>query len=179
MFPLIFEFYIAITLRSAIHLSLISCLLVYFLHMTCDFDNAAAVQEQRNAFAAAMDSAVGESSAPDRVLLRDRIEENFEPLCLGIQQVPVEPENCTSSGLVNAPLLMMPSEFHIEDGFEGAPNVEHQFISSFAGRSSPVPQNNQEENLELKELLASGSEEISVSLQLGEPEAKRRKGSGC
>lgn len=145
--------------------------------MTCDLDNAAAVQEQRNASATAMDSAVGESSAPDRVLLRDNAEENFGPLCLGIQQVPVEPENCTSCGLVNAPLLV-PPEFHIENGFEGAPNVEHQFISSFAGRSSPAPQNCKEENPELKESLALESEEISVSLQLRKPEAKRRRGSG-
>ncbi|KAK4804422.1 hypothetical protein SAY86_004239 [Trapa natans] len=136
----------------------------------------AAVQEQRNAFAAAMDSAVGESSAPDRGLLRDKVEESFEPLCLGIQQVP---ENCTSCRPVNAPLLM-PPEFRIEDGFEGVPNIEHQFMSSFAGRSTPIPRNDKEENPELKESVASESEEISISLQLGdgEPEAKRPRGSG-
>ncbi|KAK4794670.1 hypothetical protein SAY86_012664 [Trapa natans] len=45
----------------------------------------AAMQEQRNS-SAAMDSAVGESSAPDRSLLRDKVESS-EPLCLGMEQV--------------------------------------------------------------------------------------------
>lgn len=136
--------------------------------------DAAAVQEQRHASIAAMDSAVGESSPPNRVHNRDKIEES-EPLCLGIQPVPSECRNCPT---VNAPPLM-PPEFLIEDGVEGAPNVEHQFFLSLPeGSSSPLPQNCEQENPELKELLASGDEGISVSLQLGDPEAKRRKGCG-
>ncbi|KAK4751206.1 hypothetical protein SAY87_004688 [Trapa incisa] len=136
----------------------------------------AAVHEQRNASMAAMDSAVGESSPPDRLLMREKIEESFEPLFLGIQPAPSEPYNRPAGVLVNANL--MPPEFHIEDVVEGAPNVEHQFMSSLAERSSPVRQNCQQENHELEELLVAGSEDISVSLQLGDPEAKRRKGCG-
>ncbi|GKV36880.1 hypothetical protein SLEP1_g44964 [Rubroshorea leprosula] len=74
---------------------------------------------------------------------------------------------------------MMCAEYQAEDWIEGTHNIEYQFIPSSNGMS-PVHQNNQRENPESKNLssLRNGSgEEIYVSLQLGEPEAKRRKQS--
>lgn len=128
--------------------------------------NVAAVQDQRNA----IDSTVGESPHPERVLAKD--EENFEPLNLNIRQVLVD-------GETQPPIpSFIPPEFHI-DGIEASPKVEHQFIPSFTGRS-PIHQNNQQENLESKSLSAlrnGPDEEIYVSLRLGESEPKRRKHS--
>lgn len=123
------------------------------------------MQDQRNA----IDSTIGESPHPERVPPKD--EENFEPLNLNIQQVLVDGETQHASFIT--------PEFHI-DGIETSPKVEHQFIPSFTGRS-PMHQNNQPENLELKSLsqLRNGpDEEIYVSLRLGESEPKRRKHSG-
>lgn len=60
---------------------------------------------------------------------------------------------------------------------EAAVTVEYQFIPSFNGKSS-VHDNYQLENPESKSLsaLRNGSDkDIYVSLQLGEPEPKRRK----
>uniref|UniRef100_A0A5B6YTB0 Trypsin family protein n=1 Tax=Davidia involucrata TaxID=16924 RepID=A0A5B6YTB0_DAVIN len=133
----------------------------------------AALQEQRNASAAGIDSTVAESSPPDRISLKDKIYEDFEPLGLNIQQVRIEGESHHRL----APSFM--NEFHLERGNEAATNVEHQFIPSSAGRSL-VHQNNHKENAESKNLsaLRNGSnEEIFVSLQLGKPEPKRRKQS--
>lgn len=139
------------------------------------YGNIVALQEQRNASAAGMGSTVGESSPADRVPSKDKLEEIFEPLGLNLEHVPVESESYHGQNLP-----FMHKEFHIENGTETAPNVEHQFISSFAARS-PALQNNQENHhLESKNLstLRNGSdEEIFVSLQLGEPESKRRKHS--
>ena len=75
-----------------------------------------------------------------------------------------------------SPLFIGP-EFHIEDGAEAAPNVEHQFIPSFSGRSL-MHDNKPQETPELKNLSALRSdsdEEMCFSLQLGKPEPKRRK----
>lgn len=129
------------------------------------------MRDQKYASVAGLDSTVGESS-PDRVPSKDRVEENFEPLNLNIRQVLVEGES--QQGLTGPSFH---TEFHIEDGVEAVPNVEHQFIPSFAGRS-PVHDNSQQENVEFKNLLTlkNGSDEdLYVSLQLGEPEPKRRK----
>jgi hypothetical protein len=132
------------------------------------------LQEQRNASAAGMGSTVGESSPADRVQSKDKLEEIFEPLGLNLEQVPVESESYQEQNI-----LFLHTEFHIENGIETATNVEHQFISSFAARS-PV-QNNQEnhhaESNSLSALRNGSGEEIFVSLQLGEPESKRRKHS--
>ncbi|XP_039070748.1 protein NARROW LEAF 1-like isoform X2 [Hibiscus syriacus] len=122
----------------------------------------AAVQDQRNASAAAINSTVGESSPLVQVASKDKIE-NFEPINLNIEQGHVIPVMCT--------------KYQAAGSVEAAPNVEHQFIPSFNVKSS-VHGNNRQENLEFKSLsaLRNGSdEEIYVSLQLGEPEAKRRK----
>ncbi|XP_015577848.2 protein NARROW LEAF 1 isoform X1 [Ricinus communis] len=133
-----------------------------------------AVQDQKNVSAAGLDSTVGESSPPDRVLSKDRIEDNIEPLNLNIQQVLLEEES--QHGLT-APFTR--TEFHIEDGVETAPNVEHQFIPSFTG-GPMVHDKNKQENAELENLSAlrhGSDEEIHVSLRLGEPEPKRRRQS--
>lgn len=139
------------------------------------YGNIGALQEHMNASAAGMGSTVGESSPADRVQSKDKLEEIFEPLGLNLEQVPVESDSYQEQ---NIPFLR--TEFHIENGIETAPNVEHQFISSFAGRS-PVHQNNQEnhhpESNSLSALRNGSGEEIFVSLQLGEPESKRRKHS--
>ncbi|XP_061953420.1 protein NARROW LEAF 1-like isoform X2 [Populus nigra] len=133
----------------------------------------AAIQDQRNALAQGIDSTVGESSPLDRVPSKEKIEENFEPLNLNIQQVTGEGESQQGQ----TPLFIGP-EFHIEDAVEASPNVEHQFIPSFSGRS-PMHDNTPQENPELKNLsaLRSDSDEMCFSLHLGEPEPKRRKQS--
>ncbi|MFQ6659565.1 hypothetical protein Gotur_028417 [Gossypium turneri] len=126
----------------------------------------AAVQDQRSASAAGIDSTVGESSPVVRVPSRDKLDENFEPINLNIQQVEGEPQQ----GLV---LPIMGTKYRDE----AAVNVEHQFIPSFNGKSS-VHDHYQGENPESKSLsaLRNGSDkDIYVSLQLGEPEPKRRK----
>ncbi|PPD80451.1 hypothetical protein GOBAR_DD22624 [Gossypium barbadense] len=126
----------------------------------------AAVQDQRSASAAGIDSTVGESSPLVRVPSRDKLDENFEPINLNIQQVEGEPQQ----GLI---LPIMGTKYRDE----AAVNVEHQFIPSFNGKSS-VHDHYQGENPDSKSLsaLRNGSDkDIYVSLQLGEPEAKRRK----
>ncbi|KAL9373034.1 hypothetical protein Peur_035278 [Populus x canadensis] len=132
----------------------------------------AAVQDQRNASAPAIDSTVGESSPLDRVPSKEKIEENFEPINLNMQQGVVKGESQQGQ----SPLFIGP-EFHREDGAEAAPNVEHQFIPSFSGRLL-MHDNKPQETPELKNLSALRSdsdEEICFSLQLGKPEPKRRK----
>lgn len=129
----------------------------------------AAVLDQRNVSTGNVDSAVGESSPPSRHLSRDKTEENMEPFGLKNKQGPVEIDTCQG----------LRSEFHIEDGVEATPSVEHQFISSCSARS-PLHQSDQQENSELRNLSALASNantEVTVSLQLGEPEPKRRKQS--
>ncbi|XP_065852769.1 protein NARROW LEAF 1-like isoform X1 [Euphorbia lathyris] len=134
----------------------------------------AAVHDQRNVSAAGLDSTVGESSSPIRVPTKDRIQEHIEPLNLNIEQVKVEEEfqqGPTSPSIHN--------EFHIEYGAEAAPNVEHQFIPRFTS-SSPVHDRNRDGNMGLKNLAVlnhDADEELYMSLQLGEPEPKRRKQS--
>ncbi|KAM1007988.1 hypothetical protein FF1_004462 [Malus domestica] len=132
----------------------------------------AAIQEQRNASAAGIGSTVGESSPAVRPPCKDKLEDNFEPLGFNLQKIPIEGESC--QGLIRP---FMRGDFHIENCVETAPNIEHQFIPSATSRS-PGNQNNQEGNPVPKNLLplqSSLDEEISVSLQLGEPEPKRRK----
>ncbi|KAF5944906.1 hypothetical protein HYC85_018983 [Camellia sinensis] len=135
----------------------------------------AALQEQRNSSAVGMDSTVGESSPPDQLQPKDKIGENFQSLGLNIQQVPTEGESYQG--------LTIPQfthdEFHIESGTEASPNVEHQFLPSFIGRSL-LHQNNHQQNTASRNLavLRNGlDEENFVSLQLGESEPKRRKQS--
>ncbi|KAG5230503.1 protein NARROW LEAF [Salix suchowensis] len=118
----------------------------------------AAIQDQRNVLAPGIDSTVGDSSPLD------------QPLNLNIQQVTGEGESQQGQ----TPLFIGP-EFHIEDAVEATPNVEHQFIPSFSGRS-PMYDNTPQENPELENLsaLRSDSDEPCFSLHLGEPELKRK-----
>ncbi|CAA2976474.1 Hypothetical predicted protein [Olea europaea subsp. europaea] len=130
-----------------------------------------AVQEQRNAEGG---STVGESSPLERVTAKDKSEENFTPVALSIQQVSTD--NYSHQGVI--PKLRH-KDFHIECSIGRAPGVEHQFIPSYSGKS-PVSQNHQCEQAALKNLsyLRNGLEgEVYVSLQLGEPEPKKRKHS--
>ncbi|XAR56177.1 hypothetical protein NMG60_11036545 [Bertholletia excelsa] len=131
----------------------------------------AAMQLQRNASAAGMDSTVGESS-PERMQPKDKTDEKYEPLGLNIGQIAIEGES-------HQRLTPQIDGIHVE---AAAPNhnVEHQFIPSFAGRSLVHEKSNGQDNTEFKNLAAlrNGSDDgISVSLQLGEPEPKRRKQS--
>ncbi|OIT06219.1 PREDICTED: uncharacterized protein LOC109209482 [Nicotiana attenuata] len=132
-----------------------------------------ALQEQRNASAAGIGSAVGESSPAERIQLKDNTEEIFEPINLNIRQDPVDDES--DQGIT--PLLGH-QEFHIRGGNKVTPRVEHQFIPGVSG-TSLVCQKIQPGNGELKRLsVIGGSDEaMYVSLQLGEREQKRRKQS--
>lgn len=129
-----------------------------------------ALWQQRNVSAGGIGSAVGESSPTESKQLKQKMEESFEPTDLKMH-IPMEGE---SHREITPPLLH--EEFHIECIGEAAPNVEHQFIPSFSGNFL-MHQNNKQKNGELKNLaeLSSRCEEISVSLNLGEPEPKRRK----
>ncbi|KAF8408617.1 hypothetical protein HHK36_004680 [Tetracentron sinense] len=132
---------------------------------------AVAVQEQRTASAAPVDSLVGESSPADGTPPKDK-EDNFEPLGFNIQQIPVDGG---SGPDLNPPFVH--TEFHVEDGVHADLNVEHQFIPNLIGLS-PVHQNHQQDNPELGNLsaLRNGSDEdLCVSLQLGDCEPKRRR----
>ncbi|CAH1433424.1 unnamed protein product [Lactuca virosa] len=71
-------------------------------------------------------------------------------------------------------------DFRVECGTQPAPNIEHQFISSIPGtfdfdfdNKSFSPFTNSKYNAII------GSEDISISLQLGEPGPKRRKQCGA
>lgn len=128
------------------------------------------MQEQRNGSSAGIDSTVGESSPT--VPTKEKPEESFEPFCLN--KVPVEDE---PSQRVNPSLKLC--EFHNRNEIETAPNVEHQFIPSYAGKS-PAHTSYPKGGLEFRSLseLRNGPDEDNfVSLHLGEPETKRRKHS--
>lgn len=139
---------------------------VYMLH-------AVAVQEQRSVSATVIGSTVGDSSPPDVLLPKEGPEDKFESLGLQIQRIPLEVE---PGSLPMSPSLVE-TEFHLEDGIKVVPSVEHQFIPSFI-RGSPLHKMNQmgrtvSENL--SSLRNGCDEDICVSLQLGDNEAKRRR----
>ncbi|XVF87944.1 hypothetical protein PTKIN_Ptkin19aG0009500 [Pterospermum kingtungense] len=124
-----------------------------------------AVQEQRAASAAAMASTVGDSSLLDGVLLKDK-----EPL--GFQHIPLEVD-CNSPETNPSTIK---TEFHLEDGVNAGPSVEHQFIPSFIGRS-PLHKNFSDKVVSenLASLKNGCDEDFCVSLHLGDNEAKRRR----
>ncbi|WOG85460.1 hypothetical protein DCAR_0104649 [Daucus carota subsp. sativus] len=123
----------------------------------------ASIRDQRKASTAGMGSAFEESSAHVRKQLKGCNKK--EPL----GSIPTEG---SSHCRLNPPF--MPKEFNIEGSPRSAPSVEHQFIPSAAG----MHQHNKQEITESKSLLAaSRCEEITISLQLGDPEQKRRKQS--
>lgn len=130
------------------------------------------MQEQRAASATAIGSIVGDSSPPDGIPPKEKTDK-FEPLGLQIQHIPLEIE----PGSPARNPLSMEAEFHLEDGIKVAPSVELQFIPSFT-RWSPLHQTSVRDRLVSENLssLRNGSDEdISVSLQLGDNEAKRRR----
>lgn len=126
-----------------------------------------AVQEQRAASAAAIASTVGDSSPLDGVLLKVKGEDKFEPLGFQIQLDCNSPETNPST---------IKTEFHLEDGINVGPSVEHQFIPSFIGRS-PLHKNFSEKVVSenLASLRNGCDEDLCVSLHLGDNEAKRRR----
>ncbi|KAJ7982001.1 Trypsin family protein [Quillaja saponaria] len=141
--------------------------------ITTDEGLKVAVQQQRAASATAIGSTVGDSSTPDGLLPKDRAEDKFEPLGLQIQHIPV------GVGLSNEEIKppSMETEFKVEEGIKVGPSIEHQFIPSFTGRS-PLHQNNlqdREETENLSSLRNDCNEDLCVSLQLGDNEAKRRR----
>ncbi|KAA3467864.1 Trypsin family protein [Gossypium australe] len=131
-----------------------------------------AVQEQRAASAAAIASTVGDSSTPDRVLLKDKSENKFEPLGFQIQHIPLEVD-CNSPEMNPSTIK---TEFHLEDGINAGPSIEHQFIPSFIGRS-PLHKNFSDKVVSenLASLRNGCDEDLCVSLHLGDNEAKRRR----
>ncbi|CAL0326423.1 unnamed protein product [Lupinus luteus] len=132
-----------------------------------------AVQEQRAASATAIGSIVGDSSTPDGSLPKDKGEDKFESLGLQIQSIPLGAE---TSSLDMKPSILE-TEFQLEDGIKAGPSIEHQFIPSFIGRS-PLHKNHTQDRAATENLssLRNGrDEDLSVSLQLGDNEAKRRR----
>ncbi|KAK8622548.1 hypothetical protein V6N13_117458 [Hibiscus sabdariffa] len=127
-----------------------------------------AVQEQRAASVAAIASTVGDSSTPERVL-KDKSENKIEPLGFQIQQIPLEVD-------CNSPETNINPEFHLEDGINAGPSMEHQFITSFIGRS-PLHKNLSDKAVSenLASLRNGCDEDLCVSLHLGDNEAKRRR----
>ncbi|KAI7731818.1 hypothetical protein M8C21_004965, partial [Ambrosia artemisiifolia] len=107
----------------------------------------AALQDQRNASAAGIDSTVGESSPP-----KEKTEEEHEPL-----------------GIINLEEVPKGESMH----------QEHQFIENFSVRSPGFLIGKSEaSNADNLSPLKLEDQEISVSLQLGEPQPKRQKLSG-
>ncbi|XP_015082941.1 protein NARROW LEAF 1 [Solanum pennellii] len=129
-----------------------------------------AVQEQRAASATMVGSTAGDSSPPDIMLPKDKIE----PLGLHIQQIPLE------DGIGGPDINSSPVEatFNLEEsGINFDSSVEHQFIPSFNGQ----PPANQDDHRDksayenLSALRKGSDEDISFSLQLGGHESKRRR----
>ncbi|KAL3364882.1 hypothetical protein AABB24_013581 [Solanum stoloniferum] len=129
-----------------------------------------AVQEQRAASATMVGSTAGDSSPPDIMLPKDKIE----PLGLHIQQIPLE------DGIGGPDINSSPVEatFNLEEsGINFDASVEHQFIPSFNGQ----PPANQDDHRDksayenLSALRKGSDEDISFSLQLGGHESKRRR----
>ncbi|MFS7949576.1 hypothetical protein Hanom_Chr06g00573171 [Helianthus anomalus] len=119
------------------------------------FINLVAVQEEKNASTSTgLDYPVGESSSY-KCIPAERTEEYYLSFNLNDQIAPLE--------------------FHVESGIEAAPNIEHQLISNFPSHQMGTYENS---NLQIHQAsLRYGLEEISIGLQLSEPELKRRKQS--
>ncbi|KAI9185665.1 hypothetical protein LWI28_009331 [Acer negundo] len=136
--------------------------------ITTDEGLKVAVQEQRAVSATIIGSTVGDSSP------KEKSEDKFESLGLQIQHKPLKVEPSSSETNIS----LMETEFRLEDSVMAGPSVEHQFIPSFFGQS-PLLQRNNLSNKAVSESLASlkngCDEDICVSLQLGDNEAKRRR----
>ncbi|XP_040379229.1 protein NARROW LEAF 1 isoform X2 [Oryza brachyantha] len=123
-----------------------------------------AVQQQRFALVAAVNSAVGESSGAPVPIPEEKVEEIFEPLGIQIQQLP-RPD-------------MAASGTEGEEASNAVVNVEeHQFISNFVGMS-PV-RGDQDGPRNITNLNSPSEEELAMELHLGDREPKRlRSDSG-
>ncbi|KAI6687057.1 hypothetical protein NL676_023885 [Syzygium grande] len=133
-----------------------------------------AVQEQRAASATAIGSTVGDSSPPDGIMGKDKTDEKLDSLGLQIEHIPLEVE--PSSSEMN-PSLMDP-DFTIEDGIKAGPSIEHEFIPPSFCRWSPLHQNKSSDKMvsqNLSSLRNNCDEDVCVSLQLGDNEARRRR----
>lgn len=146
-----------------------------FLPYSC----LAALLEQRNASGAAgIGSTVGESSPTERTAAsKDKIEEHYESLGLNIERIPIDLES--HQGILAQPRN---GEIQFDGVIDSGPSVveEHDFIPRFS-KESPVVQTSHEDTMVLNNLAvfrgSSSEDEVSVSLQLGETEPKRRKHS--
>lgn len=131
-----------------------------------------ALQEQSDASAPRVVSNFGEYSPLEGA--NTQREDNSGPLPPQILQVSADDDSHRG--------LTPPSigdEFHIEGGCEVVPSVEHQFITSFSCKSV-LNHCKQGSRTDLKSLLRLRDEsegDLSVSLQLGKHEPKRRKQS--
>uniref|UniRef100_A0A7N0UNG0 Trypsin family protein n=1 Tax=Kalanchoe fedtschenkoi TaxID=63787 RepID=A0A7N0UNG0_KALFE len=118
----------------------------------------AALHEQLAASGTALGSTAGDSSP-----LFEKDEEKLNPLGIEIQHIPMEVRHdCTAN----------PLELDME-----FPAVEHQFIPSFLGQS-PLNKNHHQQVAVQENLSALRNicdEDVTVSLQLGDTEAKRRR----
>ncbi|XP_030474898.1 protein NARROW LEAF 1 [Syzygium oleosum] len=133
-----------------------------------------AVQEQRAASATAIGSTVGDSSPPDGIMGKDKTDEKLDSLGLQIEHIPLEVE--PSSSEMN-PSLMDP-DFTIEDGIKAGPSIEHEFIPPSFCRWAPLHQNKSPDKMvsqNLSSLRNNCDEDVCVSLQLGDNEARRRR----
>ncbi|XP_028550750.1 protein NARROW LEAF 1 isoform X2 [Dendrobium catenatum] len=135
--------------------------------ITTNKDLQEALQEQRLALVAAVDSTVGESSLTIGNLPNDKADDIYKPLDINLV------DGAAGSGINDCYKQL---EFQV-DIVDTVKNVEeHQFITSFAG-ASPLHKN-QEDNPEQKTLSAlrnSSEEDVCVSLHLGDREPKRQR----
>lgn len=134
-----------------------------------------AVQEQRAASATAIGSTVGDSSPPDGATTKDKAEGKFDSLGLQIQHIPLDVER--SSSALSASLMETDMNLEDRNGVKAGPSIEHEFIPRFF-KWSPLHQNNPSDRTvseNLSFLRNNCGEDISVSLQLGDKEVKRRR----
>ncbi|XP_031500056.1 protein NARROW LEAF 1-like isoform X2 [Nymphaea colorata] len=140
--------------------------------VTSDEGLQEALNEQRRSSAAAIGSAVGESSPlgypTDGTLQRDRVEDIYEPLGLTIQPLP---EGMRGPGI-------NPIFDHPEFGVGVAEtSVEHEFMPSSSGTYKR--QHDHDGEMEQKTLSALknfSNQDISIGLHIGERELKRPRG---
>lgn len=114
------------------------------------------MQQQRIALVAAANCAVGESSTAVVTVQEEKVEEEFEPLGIKIEQLP-RPD-IAASGTEGEDAAVINVE-------------EHQFISNFGG-ISPV-RGDQDGPRQIANLNNPSEEELAMSLHLGDREPKR------
>ncbi|GAB2220312.1 hypothetical protein Droror1_Dr00007957 [Drosera rotundifolia] len=124
-----------------------------------------AVEEQRNLSSRGGVPILESSSAP----LKDTLEANFEPLSLTIQHISEEVEHIER---VTKAVIDMEER----SGMEAAPKVELQFIPQCT-KESPSHESGLGDGPQHGSLsvLRNSDQATTVSLELGEPEPKRRK----